>query len=255
MAAGHVQVAPDSTGKDVDADSVVSTEAGTPTVYRQNVVISDPTTYGSKAAVLNTDPASTVYGLATRSIQRQVPTYTAVYRLATRPYAISKVFTAGSRFQFATIHHAATAVKLVKLRRVEVALESASVAGIVMADLVRITAAPATGNPAITPSPANPGDGAAETTCFTLPTTAGTEGALHSMLEWNLGITGAASVINPPPALNWLTLWPQTQGASEAFEDKFPTIRAGILEGFAVTLDVNSASTVKGYVVIEFTEE
>ena len=75
------------------------------------------------------------------------------------------------------------------------------------------------------------------------------------MLEWNLGITTTGSVINPPPALNWLTLWPQTQGASEAFEDKFPTIRAGTLEGFAVTLDVNSASTVKGFVVIEFTEE
>ena len=31
--------------------------------------------------------------------------------------------------------------------------------------------------------------------------------------------------------------------------------QAGVLEGFAVTLDVNSASTVKGFVVIEFTEE
>lgn len=51
MGAGHVQVAPDSTGKDVDADSVTSTEGGTPTVYRQNVVIADPTTYANKMAV------------------------------------------------------------------------------------------------------------------------------------------------------------------------------------------------------------
>lgn len=51
MAASHVQVAPDSTGKDVDADSLTSTEAGTPTVYRQNMVISDPTAYANKAVV------------------------------------------------------------------------------------------------------------------------------------------------------------------------------------------------------------
>jgi hypothetical protein len=49
--AAHVQIAPDSTGKDVDADSVVSTESGTPTVYRQDMVVADPVTYGSKARV------------------------------------------------------------------------------------------------------------------------------------------------------------------------------------------------------------
>lgn len=51
MPASHIQVAPDGTGKDVDADSVTSTEGGTPTVYRQNVVVSDPVTYASKARV------------------------------------------------------------------------------------------------------------------------------------------------------------------------------------------------------------
>ena len=51
MAASHIQVAPDSTGKDVDADSITSSESGTPTVYRQNVILSDPTTYANKAGV------------------------------------------------------------------------------------------------------------------------------------------------------------------------------------------------------------
>jgi hypothetical protein len=51
MPAGHVQVAPDSTGKDIDADALTSTESGTPTVYRQNVVLGDPTAYGGKARV------------------------------------------------------------------------------------------------------------------------------------------------------------------------------------------------------------
>jgi hypothetical protein len=54
VAASHVQVAPDSTGKDVDADALTSTESGTPTVYRQNMIISDPTTYANKAAVSST---------------------------------------------------------------------------------------------------------------------------------------------------------------------------------------------------------
>jgi hypothetical protein len=65
-ASSHVQVAPDSTGKDVDADSIVSTESGTPTVYRQNVIWADPTTYAAKAAVINTAAAGTEYGGVTR---------------------------------------------------------------------------------------------------------------------------------------------------------------------------------------------
>lgn len=218
-------------------------------------------TVGQKAAassvpvVLANDANGATQASALFTQNRALITYTAVFRLAARPYALSKAMGAASRTQFATIHHAATATKKVKLKRVEVALESNSVAAILMFDLVRITTAPATGNPAITPAPTDPGDAAAETTCLALPTTAGTEGALHSTQEYNLGITGAASTVAPPPGLNWYTLWPQTQGASEASESKFPTIRAGTLEGFAVVCDSNAASTVKGYVVIEFTEE
>lgn len=53
MAASHIQVAPDSTGKNLDADSLTSTESGTPTVYRQGVILSDPVTYANKARVGN----------------------------------------------------------------------------------------------------------------------------------------------------------------------------------------------------------
>lgn len=51
MPASHVQVQPDGTGKDIDADSVTSTESGTPTVYRQDVVIADPAAYANKSTV------------------------------------------------------------------------------------------------------------------------------------------------------------------------------------------------------------
>src|SRR4051812_16155236 len=125
----------------------------------------------------------------------QVLTYTAVYRLAARPFALSRVAAGAERIQLATIYHTAAAVKDVRIRMVEVAVESASAAGILTLDFARLTAAvtPATGNPAITPTPIDPGDGAAEATCLALPTTGGTEGALYASEEWNLGITGAAS--------------------------------------------------------------
>jgi Glycosyl hydrolases family 16 len=51
MVASHIQIQPDSTGKDVDSDALTSTEAGTPTVYRQDMIIADPVAYGSKAQV------------------------------------------------------------------------------------------------------------------------------------------------------------------------------------------------------------
>lgn len=186
---------------------------------------------------------------------RKLVTYNANFRLAARPYAISKLFTAGSRFQFATIHHAVGGTKTVKLRHVWITIESASAAGIIVVDLMRITAAPATGNPAITPSPANPGDAAAEATCLTLPTTAGTEGALQTFTEYNLGATGTGSLLNPPPDLVWRDLLTGASGFDVDNESKLQTIRASTLEGFAVTLDVSTAITVKGYVIMEFTEE
>lgn len=185
----------------------------------------------------------------------RVATYTAIYRLAARPYAISKLFTAGSRFQFATLHHAAAAVKLIKVRRVLVALESSSVAGITMADLVRITTAPATGNPAITPGKHSSLDSAAEATAFTLPTTAATEADLFASIEWNLGITGAASTVNPPPPLTYQELYSDTNDLGPGGECRPILIRPGVLEGVAVTLDCNAAATVKGFVIIRFTEE
>lgn len=49
--AGHVQVAPDGTGKDIDAQQLTSVESGNPTVLRQTITIGDPTTYGNVGAV------------------------------------------------------------------------------------------------------------------------------------------------------------------------------------------------------------
>lgn len=189
--------------------------------------------------------------VATRA--RKVPTYRAVFRGTTRPYFLSNAFTANTRKQYATIHHAAAATKTVRLRRVQVAVTSNSVAANPRIDLVRITTAPATANPAITPSRADSSDATAEATLMGLPTTAGTEEAqVYSSLLMTLGVTGAGSTVSPPPAAPWLDL---LDGSAFDDEAKLPTIRAGVLEGWAVVIDADAATTITANVRVEFTEE
>lgn len=184
---------------------------------------------------------------------RKAPTYRAFYRTATRPYNLDFTFTANTRKQYATIHHAATATKTVRLRRARVWVYAVATAAVdLRVDLVRITAAPATGNPAITPTPADTGDAVAEATCLALPTTAGTEGALFSSLPVSIGITGAAPTTSPPPVTPSIDLLAASTYDDEA---KPPTIRAGVLEGWAIVLDANTAARVIAHAEIEFTEE
>jgi len=223
--------------------------AGTAITLGQKVAAS------SVPAVIASDQWNDAQARATFGRPRKLITYRALYRLAARPYALSNAFGAAGRKQYATIHHPNTSTKTVKLRHVWLALESSSAAAILVADLVRVTAAPATGNPAITPTPLNPGDAAADSVALALPTTAGTEAAIHSFTEWNLGITAGGSVVNPPPPLSWIDLIGLAPGFDPDDEGTLPTIRSGVLEGYAVTLDASVLDTVKGFVLIEFTEE
>jgi hypothetical protein len=193
--------------------------------------------------------------LANDSTTYQSPTYTCTFRLAARPYAISKVHTAGSRFQYATLYHASTALKTVRLKRVLFAMESNSVASIDVVDLMRLTTtAPATGNPAITPGKHNTNDPAAESTCLTLPTTNGSESDVLASIEYNLGITGSASVVNPAPPLTYQEVYSEDE-LGQVGDVKPLFMRAGVAEGFGVTVDASAASTIKAFVVIRFTEE
>lgn len=177
-------------------------------------------------------------------------TYVATYKLTTRPYALSHPFAANTRKQFATIHHLVSATKTVKIRRIELLIKSCSGTATILADVVRVTSAPATGNPAITPSPdllANP---AAEAVCLALPTTAGTEGAAFGSVEFVLGNTGGAPTVNPPSVPNAITLFADTANESQPL-----TLVAGQLDGIAVVLDSNAAVTITAMVRIIFTEE
>jgi hypothetical protein len=187
--------------------------------------------------------------VATRA--RKVATYTALFKAAARPYLLSNAFTANTRKQFATIHHAATATRTVKIRGVWVAVRANTVASDINAELVRITTAPATGNPQITPTPHDSAFATAEATCLGLPTTAGTEGAMLDDVHYFLGAQTAPTV-GPASPLIWAPVY---QAALGDDDESMPTLRAGVLEGFAVTLDCNAASTVDGQVRVKFTEE
>lgn len=185
---------------------------------------------------------------------RQMATYYANYRTTVRQYRLDFTFAANSRKQHATIHHPATSTKIVRLRSVQICpLVVTTAATDLNFELIRINTAPATGNPAITPAPADPGDPAADATCLALPTTAGTEtGAPLGVHFISMGITGAASTVNPPPSPQWIELIPFAVGHDE---QKLPTLRPGVLEGFSVTVDSTGASRLFSMIRMAFSEE
>lgn len=222
-------------------------------------VLEDATTRGRRAIVSATGgllgdqgaPAAQANAWFVRP--RKLATYKAMFKATARPYTLSNVFGAAGRKQFATIHHAAAATKTVLLRRVQVLITGSTAAVDVQVELVRITAAPATGNPTTVASKADSSSAAVEATTLALPTTAGTEEAQpFSSAHVSPGITGASTTANPVPWQDWRDLYVSSPGADEG---TMPTIRAGVLEGWAVTLDASAAVTIFGQVLIEFTEE
>jgi hypothetical protein len=186
-------------------------------------------------------------------------TYTANYRLTTRPYALSWASGGAALKQHATIYHSGSATKTVRIKRVKVWLKNVSAAATIMAEFRRLSSAtaPATGNPAITPTPHNPGTAAAEAVCLALPTTAGSEANANAgwgNQEQAIGITGAATALNPIPTLGAqaIILWDSTLGGTDMEE---LIMRAGQAEGYAIILDASASATVLSTMEIIFTEE
>ncbi len=181
--------------------------------------------------------------------------YVASYRLATEVAvsALTFTFVANTEKQWATIYHTAASTKTVLVRRVEFIL-AATAATILNVELRRLTAttAPATGVPAITPIAVNPASAAAEATCLALPTTAGSIVANQPLFtqELNLGANTAQTTSFPADPI---TLWPYEGGNSIDIPDL--RMRAGVAEGYVVSLRSTAAVAIKGTVRIVFTEQ
>lgn len=189
---------------------------------------------------------------------RQVATYCANFRLAVATAAathLSWTPVANTDKQLATIYHAAASTRTVRLRRVSV-MAAFTNAAEYQFELRRLSAAtaPATGNPVITPAPADSSDPAAEATCLALPTTAGSEAApdrpVSTTFSLNSG-AGAAQTTTYGADGTELVLydgWALT-------ERKPLAIRAGVAEGFAIIGRATAVSVPALTAFIEFTEE
>lgn len=185
-------------------------------------------------------------------------TYTAVCRLAEAAARLDQAFTqvANTNKQWATLHHIVTATKEVRLQKCVMYLTSDTVAGVQgVFELRQISAAPATGNPAITPTPHRRGGTAAEAICLYLPTTAGTEAAVNSPLAhvpFDTGISGAVSQVNPVPILVPVVLYDASQEDHEMMQ---PVLPVGTLDGWAAVVRTVGVPILRITVVFKFTEE
>lgn len=181
-------------------------------------------------------------------------TYAAIYKLADAAgaTALSILFAANTERQVATLHHLATSTRRKTLKRVEFHI-SATAATILNIELRRITAAPATGNPAITPTAHISDHIATDAVALCLPTTAGTYTANTPLFSQELNL-GANTALTTDFDVQPIVLFPPTGHPSD--DDLFePVIRASVLEGYALSLRSTAAVTIKGTVRIIYTEE
>lgn len=191
--------------------------------------------------------------------RRQLVTYSAAYRLVDATagqVGLTFTFTANTSKQLATIYHAGTATKTVKLRKI-VLTPSAGAAGVFDFEIRALSAAtaPATGNPAITPRQHDPADGAAEATCLALPTTAGSlvgadTGTVSEVFSWNAAAAAAQGNASGLSGQD-IVLYEYKDG----MEMKPLTIRAATAEGYAVNGRCSAAVALRYTVHILFTEE
>lgn len=218
-----------------------------------NLPTAAPTSANTDYAAVATD----AYGV-TWVRKRQLPTYTANYRLAEAASQLDLTFTfaANTNKQVATIYHTAGATKTVKIRKVSVFYTTltAAIIGVELRAL-SLTTAPATGNPAIIPRQHDPADGAAEATCLALPTTAGSVvGADNATVSAHVSINAAITTASTSPATFGTTgvvLYEYKDGS----EEKPLTMRAANAEGYAVIMRSTAATAQRFTVVIKFTEE
>lgn len=196
--------------------------------------------------------------IRTRKIRES---YTAVFRLdGATAGRMDQTFTqvANTDKQWATIYHTISSTKDVRLMRVVCYITAWSAASQGLLELRSLAgiAAPATGNPAIVPTPRRFGGtpAAAECTCLYLPTTQGSTSSVNSVfasLIFDLGIMGAASAANPMSPIEQV-LYDATKDDPEVLP---PTLGAASGLGFAVILRTVGTPAVRMTIVAIFTEE
>jgi hypothetical protein len=189
--------------------------------------------------------------------------YTAVARLAETAARMDFTFThvANTNKQLVTFHHAATAVKEIRIQKVVLyATLLGTTAGFWNLELRAITGTPATGNPAITPKAHRLDAAATEAVCLVLPTTAGTDATANSPYG-SFIVDHGIEATTPPvahPLVSGLTAgFPFTLYDASAEDDEMHPIilRVGTLEGVAINSRDTSAMVLRAWAIIKYTEE
>lgn len=183
--------------------------------------------------------------------------YSAAFRIAetTTRLELQPTTVANTTKQLATLHHAASATKEVRLQRAEISVTNFSAATQATFELRRITSAPATPAPAITPAAHNQAAAATECIAGAIPGTGGTDAAPNSPyggVTLDFGITTTGSTANPVPLTTTIVLW-----ASMVEDDEVlpPIMRAGVLEGYAIVVRSVAAVTFRCTALMRWTEE
>ena len=215
---------------------------------RNDAPITALTTADAEYIQLSTDSAGVQWVR-----NKEIPSYTASYRLAEA--AIDQLslsidgtsFTGNTAKQLATIYHTGGSTKTVKIRRIVLNLNAseANIFGFEVRALSSATA-PATGAPAITPRMHHPADGAAEATCLAIPGTAGSYVSSDSIVSEHIEIQLPAGSLSAQLVL---------YDFDAAKHMKPLTMRAGSAEGFAVVCRPNFPRALRFTVSIDFTEE
>lgn len=184
--------------------------------------------------------------------------YTAVFRLAEAAARLDQTFTqvANTNKQWMTLHHTVAATKELRLMRWVVYLTGCTAATQAILELrqLSVTTPPATGNPAITPTPRRQAGAAAEAVALYLPTTQGSELAVNSPIAsrvYDIGIMAAGSTVNPTPECE-LVLYDASRDDDEMLPPTFPV---GAYAGLAVMLRTVGIPAVRMTGIATFTEE
>lgn len=154
----------------------------------------------------------------------------------------SAALTANTRKDMMSIHHAGTATKTVRIRRITVGgFQTTALVGTAYMKVFRGTAAPTAGTP-IGTQPINPASAAAEVTVNSLPTiTAAT--LLH---------TGAIGFLSAATAQ---TGFPQIMLYDDREDVRALVLRSGVLESLVLAVYSNVAHNLTLQVTVYFTEE
>lgn len=180
-------------------------------------------------------------------------TYSIIFKNDTRPYILSHTFSGAGRYQFGAAYHETNSQKHKYIKEVSVAIESVSSACTLIVDLIRITSKPASSVGGQWATWDVNGDPNPEIQLYSLPSTQATEATFPiARLEYNLGATGTVSTVNPPQPLVYSILYKESGIGSEVWKN--PTMRAGFDEGWAITIDVDSAVAVKASATMIWTE-